>query len=138
MAGAVVERVVSELVYDGPFMMPEGPAGPPPASPEASGSRSGVAPFSGYFPSPELGEEFAPFADLRKALGFVPGLYRAQTLLPRAIEAEARIAHTVLLTEKALSRVQKECLLLAVAAANRNTALPAMHVSYERSAFRRN
>ena len=116
------------LPYNKGLPMRAGRADRPPASREASASRLGAAPSptpvgsqAGYFPSPELDEEFAPFADLQKALGFVPGIFRAQTLLPRAIEAEARITQTVLFTEKALSRAQKECLILAVAAASRNT-----------------
>jgi len=118
----------------------------PPASRAPSASRSGAAPSwtpvsgrAGYFPSPALDPQFPPFADLEKALGFVPGIFRAQTLLPRAIEAEVRLAQTVLFTEKALSRAQKECLILAVSAASRNTycvtaharALEALGVSQE-------
>ena len=105
-----------------------------PASREPSASRSGdalpltpVGGRAGYFPSPELNQQFPPFADSQKALGFVPGIFRAQTLLPRAIEAQARITQSVLLTEKALSRAQKECLILAVAAASRNTYCVTAH-----------
>jgi len=74
----------------------------------------------GFLPEVELGETFWPFAFFRANFGFVPNLFRAQTLLPRVIEAEARIAGAVLLREKALSRRQKECMLLAVSAAHRN------------------
>ena len=113
--------------------MRKGQADRPPASREPSASRSGAAPswtpvsgWAGYFPSPEL-DQFPPFADLGTAPGFVPGIFRAQTLLPRAIEAEARITQSVLFTEKALSRAQKECLILAVAAASRNTYCVTAH-----------
>ena len=137
---------VAALRYNGGFHMRKGQADRPPASREPSASRSGAAPartpvsdWAGYFPSPELDQQFPPFADLQKALGFVPGLFRAQTLLPRAIEAEVRITQSVRFTEKALSRAQKECLILAVAAASRNTycvtgharALEALGVSPE-------
>ena len=81
----------------------------------------------GYLPSLDLGDEFAPFRSFQSVLGFVPRLFRSQTLLPRAIEAESRIAETVLFTEHALSRRVKECLLLAVAAANRNTYCVTAH-----------
>ena len=84
----------------------------------------------GYFPSPELDKEFAPFRGFQRVFGFVPSLYRSQTLLPRAIEAEARIADTVLFTERALSRSVKECLILAVAAANRNTYCVTAHARF--------
>ena len=125
--------------------MREGRADRPPASREPSASRLGAAPsptpvrgWAGYFPSPDL-DQFPPFADLQKTLGFVPGIFLAQTLLPRVIEAEVRIAQSVRFTEKALSRAQKECLILAVAAASRNTycvtgharALEALGVSPE-------
>lgn len=80
-----------------------------------------------FLPVVELGETFAPFAFLRKNLGFVPNLFRAQTLLPRVIEAETRIVESVLLTERVLSRRQKECLLLTVSAANQSTYCVTAH-----------
>ncbi len=86
-----------------------------------------------FLPVVELGETFAPFAFLRKNLGFIPNLFRAQTLLPRVIEAEARIAESVLLTEGALSRTQKECLLLAISVANQNTYCVTAHWQMLRS-----
>lgn len=80
-----------------------------------------------FLPVVELGETFAPFAFLRKNFGFIPNLFRAQTLLPRVIEAETRIAESVLLTERVLSRRQKECLLLAISAANQSTYCVTAH-----------
>ena len=80
-----------------------------------------------FLPQVELGETFRPFAFLREHFGFIPNLFRAQTLLPRVIEAEARIVDTVLLREGALSRRQKECLLLAISAAHRNTYCVTAH-----------
>lgn len=78
-------------------------------------------------PEVELGETFWPFAFFRENLGFIPNLFRSQTLLPRVIEAEAQIAGAVLLKESALSRTQKECILLVVAAANQNTYCVTAH-----------
>lgn len=49
-----------------------------------------------FLPERELGGAFGPFAFFRERFGVVPNLFRAQTLLPRVIEAEARIASTVL------------------------------------------
>ncbi len=80
-----------------------------------------------YLQETELGADFAPFAAFREHFGFVPNLFRAQTLLPRAIEAEAGIAATVLLKQAALSRTQKEYILLKVAAAHRNTYCVTAH-----------
>jgi RNA polymerase sigma-70 factor (ECF subfamily) len=68
----------------------------------------------------ELSKTFPPFASLEKVFGFVPNLFRAQTLLPRAIDAEAGIARAVLFEEGALPRIRKETILLVVAAANRS------------------
>ncbi len=87
----------------------------------------------GFLPHDDLGETFAPFAFLRENLGFIPNLFRAQTLLPRVIEAEATIAESVLFRERVLSRKQKECVLLAVAAANRNTYCVTAHWEILRS-----
>lgn len=81
----------------------------------------------------ELDEAFGPFAFFRQSLGFVPNLFRAQTLLPRVIEAEARIAGVVLEKEGALFRRQKECILLTVAAANANTYCAIAHREVLRS-----
>ena len=72
-----------------------------------------------YLEEVEQAASFAPLASLREYFGFVPNLFRAQTLLPRVIEAEAGIAASVF-KEKALSRIRKERILLALAAAKRN------------------
>jgi RNA polymerase sigma-70 factor (ECF subfamily) len=69
-----------------------------------------------YLREVDLGATFPPFASFQEHFGFIPNLFRAQTLLPRTIEAEARIARAVLFEEQALSRTQKESILLAVAA----------------------
>src|SRR5713101_5985678 len=72
-------------------------------------------------------DSFPPFVALRQSLGFIPNLFQAQTLLPRVIEAEAGIAATVLLKESALTRTQKECILLLVAAAHQSAYCVAAH-----------
>src|SRR5260370_42250068 len=81
----------------------------------------------GYFREVDLGSSFAPFAVFKEHFGFIPSLFRAQTLLPRVIEAEAGIAAAVLFKEQALSRIQKECMLLTLAAAHRNTYCVTAH-----------
>jgi len=70
----------------------------------------------GYFGEVELGSAFPPFTTLRESFGFVPNVFRAQTLLPRVIEAEAGLAGAVFWNERALSRIQKEFIALVVAA----------------------
>jgi len=80
-----------------------------------------------------LGEGFAPFVAFRESLGFIPNLFRAQTLLPRVIEAEAGIAAAVLLKPSALTRAQKESILLTVAAANENAYCVTAHTQLLRT-----
>ena len=75
----------------------------------------------------QLYDKFGPFVEFQETLGFVPNLFYAQTLLPRVIEAQARIAATVLLKDKALSRIQKEQIILMVAAARQDTYCVTAH-----------
>ena len=63
----------------------------------------------------QLEDRFGPFVAFQGALGFVPNLLYAQTLLPRVIEAQAMLERAVCLQEGALSRIQKERILLSVA-----------------------
>jgi len=75
----------------------------------------------------DLGAAFQPFAVLREQFGFVPSVFRAQTLLPTVIEAEVGLVDAVLFKARALSRIQKECILLLLAAANASAACAAIH-----------
>ena len=70
---------------------------------------------------------FAPFAIVQKSHGFIPNFFRAQTLRPDLLEAELEAVDRILLPEDVLTRVQKECILLAVSAANLNSYCVAMH-----------
>ena len=64
---------------------------------------------------------------LREQFGFVPNLYRSQNASPELLDAEVRFLESVLFTEGGLNRVQKECILLAVSAANLNTYCATLH-----------
>ena len=75
----------------------------------------------------QLEKEFGPFVVFREALGFLPNLIRAQSLLPRVIEAQAKLEDAVRLREGDLSRAQKERILLTIAADRRDTYCVAMH-----------
>jgi uncharacterized peroxidase-related enzyme len=81
----------------------------------------------------QLDDTFAPFVAFRENFGFIPNLFRAQSLLPRLIEAQAKLESTVLIKEKALSRVQKELILLTVAAAQQNVYCVTAHSMILRS-----
>jgi RNA polymerase sigma-70 factor (ECF subfamily) len=86
-----------------------------------------------YFGEVDLGSSFQPFARLQSLFGFVPNLYRAQTLVPRLIEAETGLAGAVFWSEHALSRTQKEFIALLVSAAYGNAYCFAQHFQTLRS-----
>ena len=71
-----------------------------------------------YLREVTVGGTFPPFVALQALFGFVPNVFRAQTLLPRVIEAEAGIAYALLLEERDLSRIQKASISLAISAAH--------------------
>ena len=68
-----------------------------------------------FFSEVQLEDKFGPFVAFQEALGFIPNLLHAQTLLPRVIEAQAKLEGAVRLQEGAISRVQKERILLSIA-----------------------
>ena len=76
-----------------------------------------------YLRDTEVSSPFPPFAAFREHFGFVPKIYLAQTLLPRLIEAETALVEAVLFQQRALSPIQKEHILLVVAAAHGNVCL---------------
>jgi len=81
----------------------------------------------GFLREVELGVSFAPFSAFREHFGFVPSLFRCQSLLPRLVEAETGLLASILLKDRSLSRLQKERLLLLLAAANRDSYSATMH-----------
>ncbi len=70
-----------------------------------------------FFSEVQLDDKFGPFEVLKNDCGFIPNLFRAQSLLPRVIEAEVNLEETVLQKDGAISRVQKDRILLSVAGA---------------------
>lgn len=64
---------------------------------------------------------------LKRNFGLVPKIYRAQLLRPDVVAAEVEFLNRLLFTNSALTRVQKEFILLAVSAENNNTYFPALH-----------
>lgn len=81
-----------------------------------------------YVAAPYLSPNaFAPFGVVQKSHGFIPNFFRAQTLRPDLLEAELEAVGRILLPKDALTRVQKESILLAVSAANLNSYCVAMH-----------
>ena len=80
-----------------------------------------------FFQEIELGDSYPPFSAFREYFGFVPSLFRCQSLLPRLIEVEAGLAAAIHFPDRALSCRQKERLLLTLAAAHRNAYWVAAH-----------
>jgi RNA polymerase sigma-70 factor (ECF subfamily) len=74
----------------------------------------------GFIREVELGASLALVEACREYFGYIPAVYRAQSLLPRLIEAELALANAILFQESALSQRQKERLLLVLAAAEGN------------------
>jgi len=81
-----------------------------------------------YLPERALPNTFGAFVALRQGPGLVPDIFLAQVVRPRVIEAESGIAGAVLLKKGELSRIQKELILLSLAAADANVyCLTAQH-----------
>ena len=64
---------------------------------------------------------------LNRNFGLVPKIYRAQLLRPDLVDAQVHLLNQLLFTNGALSRLQKEFILLAVSAENNNSYFPALH-----------
>ncbi|MGC2195115.1 MAG: sigma-70 family RNA polymerase sigma factor [Terriglobales bacterium] len=55
------------------------------------------------------------YPQLIATYGFLPNVFRAQSVIPRAIEAEQRLIETVVVRRGSLSRDQKDAILIGVA-----------------------
>jgi uncharacterized peroxidase-related enzyme len=64
---------------------------------------------------------------IQNAFGFVPNFFRAQTMRPDLIDAEAQLMGTLLVKEGALTRQQKEYIFLVCSAANLSTYCVTAH-----------
>jgi uncharacterized peroxidase-related enzyme len=69
----------------------------------------------------------ATFRNIHDALGFIPNLFRAQTMRPDFIDAEVQLTGAILLKEGALTRQQKEYIFLVCSAANLSTYCVTAH-----------
>jgi RNA polymerase sigma-70 factor (ECF subfamily) len=65
-------------------------------------------------------QEFDPFVVFRKNFGFIPRILRAQSALPRAMAAHAKLEEAVTFRDGAISRIHKERILLGIAADRRD------------------
>jgi uncharacterized peroxidase-related enzyme len=71
--------------------------------------------------------DFPPFANSKEMFGFIPNLFKAQTLRPDIIEAEVSLIGAILLKDGALTRAQKEYIFLVCSAANLSTYCVTAH-----------
>jgi RNA polymerase sigma-70 factor (ECF subfamily) len=75
---------------------------------------------------PEVGD-CQPLAFLREQIGFIPNLFRAQTLRPDLVDVEVQALDRILFAEDLLTHIQKENISLVMSAANLNTYSVAVH-----------
>jgi len=72
-------------------------------------------------------ENFPPFAMANAAFGFIPNLFRSQTMRTDLIEVEMALVNAILIREGALTRQQKEYIFLVCSAANLSTYCVTAH-----------
>lgn len=80
-----------------------------------------------FLPEDDGPANTAALAIFKQHLGLVPRVFRAQMSRPDLVESQAKLLETLLFAKGALTRIQKEFVLLAVSAANQNTYFPAVH-----------
>jgi len=80
-----------------------------------------------YFPFVADENDLPTLRAIKDSFGFVPKFYRAQTIRPDLIDAEAQLINAILVKEGALTRQQKEYIFLVCSAANLSTYCLAAH-----------
>jgi len=81
----------------------------------------------GFLPEMDDALNTETLSRLKRNFGLAPRVYRAQLLRPDLVDAQVNLLDRVLFTKGALSRLQKEFILLAVSAENNNSYFPALH-----------
>jgi len=81
----------------------------------------------GFLPELDDALSVESLTTLKRNFGLAPRIYRAQTRRPDLVDAQVRVLDQLLFKKGALSRVQKEFILLAVSAENQNSYFPALH-----------
>jgi uncharacterized peroxidase-related enzyme len=76
---------------------------------------------------PEAEKNVPTLDTIKGKFGFVPNFFRAQTMRPDLIDAEAQLAGAILVKEGALTRQQKEYIFLVCSAANMSTYCVTAH-----------
>src|SRR5262247_1094956 len=81
----------------------------------------------GYLPEVDDALSAENLTTLKRNFGLAPRIYRAQMIRPDLVDAQIRLLDQLLFSKGALSRIQKEFILLAVSAENDNSYFPALH-----------
>jgi RNA polymerase sigma-70 factor (ECF subfamily) len=81
----------------------------------------------GFLPEKDDVSNGEALAELKRNFGLVPKFYRAQLLRPDLVAAQVRLLDQLLFEKGALTRLQKEFILLAVSGENNNSYFPALH-----------
>jgi len=81
----------------------------------------------GFLPEMDDALNTETLSRLKRNFGLAPRVYRAQLLRPDLVDAQVNLLDRLLFTKGALSRLQKEFILLAVSAENNNSYFPALH-----------
>ena len=81
----------------------------------------------GFLPEIDDAASGESLSALKRNFGLVPKIFRAQLLRPDLVEAQVQLLDRLLFGKGALTRVQKEFILLVVSAANNNSYFPALH-----------
>ena len=81
----------------------------------------------GYLPEIDDARAAESLSTLKRNFGLAPKFYRVQLLRPDLVDAQVKLLDRLLFSKGALSRVQKEFILLAVSAENNNAYFPALH-----------
>ena len=84
-------------------------------------------PAVGYLPEQERPEALASLSIFKQHFGFIPKVFREQLARPDLVAAEATLIQHLLFKTGALTRLQKEFIVLAVSGANSNLYFPAVH-----------
>ena len=81
----------------------------------------------GFLTGNQAEEALASLTAFKKHYGFIPRIFREQLARPNLVASEAKLIETLLFQKGALTRVQKELILLTVSATNSNVYFPAVH-----------
>lgn len=81
----------------------------------------------GFLPEIDDALSTESLSALKRNFGLAPKVYRAQLLRPDLVDAQVHLLDRLLFAKGALSRLQKEFILLVVSAENNNSYFPALH-----------